>query len=192
MAARPALLVLLTLLGVCAHARKLTQDAPESLYAAVSALPALSTLKTAIDTAGLQEALSDPNLEVTVLVPNNAAFQDLLDDDCQDGDEDSAGKLCSLDQVLADKERLTKILQYHVITQLVPTSAWPATGDAAPVTVPTLLEGATLQLDTEEDDGQLELQVDVAGSDAKLTADRDVKVGKSLVHVIDEVLLPAL
>ena len=34
---------------MCAHARKLTQDAPESLYAAVSALPALSTLKTAID-----------------------------------------------------------------------------------------------------------------------------------------------
>mgnify|MGYP005832201151 CR=1 FL=1 len=60
-----------------------------------------STLVTAIQAAGLEETLSGEG-PYTVFAPTNAAFEKL-----------PAGTLESL---LADKEALTKVLTYHVVS----------------------------------------------------------------------------
>ena len=67
---------------------------------AASDNPALSTLVTAVKTAGLVDTLnSAPN--ITVFAPDNAAFAKI--------------PTATLDKVLADKAELTKILTYHVV-----------------------------------------------------------------------------
>ena len=67
---------------------------------AASANPVLSTLVTAVKQAGLVDTLnSAPN--ITVFAPDNAAFAKI--------------PAATLNQVLANKAELTKILTYHVV-----------------------------------------------------------------------------
>jgi uncharacterized surface protein with fasciclin (FAS1) repeats len=66
---------------------------------AASANPALSTLVAAVKKAGLADTLNSAK-NITVFAPDNAAFAKI--------------PAATLNQVLADKAELTKILTYHV------------------------------------------------------------------------------
>ena len=67
---------------------------------AASANPVLSTLVTAVKKAGLVDTLNSAS-GITVFAPDNAAFAKIPP--------------ATLNQVLADKAELTKILTYHVV-----------------------------------------------------------------------------
>lgn len=64
--------------------------------------PALSTLVTAITTAGLADTLNNAE-QITVFAPTNEAFAKIPQK--------------TLAKVLADKKSLTEILTYHVVEQ---------------------------------------------------------------------------
>ncbi|MFF0427736.1 fasciclin domain-containing protein [Streptomyces sp. NPDC004520] len=76
--------------------------AKDPVATAASNNPALSTLVTAVKTAGLVDTLNNAE-NITVFAPTNDAFAKIPKAD--------------LDKVLADKDMLTKILTYHVVGQ---------------------------------------------------------------------------
>ncbi len=49
-----------------------------TIYSALVATPDLSTLKAAVDAAGLKDTLNDPNLVATVFAPTNKVRASLL------------------------------------------------------------------------------------------------------------------
>ncbi|KAL2641543.1 hypothetical protein R1flu_009130 [Riccia fluitans] len=143
-----------------------------SLYDAVSATKEFEKLKTVIDAAGLKETFSDKSLKITVLGPNNKAFDDLL------------AILSSMNLTLADtitpNNKAASILLYHGIpTPVLSTDLTNGT------TVSTLL-GADYKLTVDTTAGVK--FVTPVNSASVLTA--DVKVCDSVVHIIDAVLLP--
>ncbi|MFE6282672.1 fasciclin domain-containing protein [Streptomyces sp. NPDC057877] len=76
--------------------------AKDPVATAASNNPALSTLVTAVQKAGLVDTLNSAQ-DITVFAPTNDAFAKIPKAD--------------LDAVLNDKEQLTKILTYHVVGQ---------------------------------------------------------------------------
>ncbi|MCT9007059.1 fasciclin domain-containing protein [Streptomyces sp. NPDC054766] len=74
--------------------------AKDPVATAASNNPALSTLVTAVKKAGLVDTLNNAE-NITVFAPTNEAFAKI--------------PKATLDKVLADKARLTKILTYHVV-----------------------------------------------------------------------------
>ncbi|MFJ5829117.1 fasciclin domain-containing protein [Streptomyces sp. NPDC093089] len=76
--------------------------AKDPVATAASHNPALSTLVTAVKQAGLVDTLNNAE-DITVFAPTNDAFAKIPKAD--------------LDKVLADKEKLTEILTYHVVGQ---------------------------------------------------------------------------
>jgi len=101
-----------------------------------------------------------------VFAPTNEAFATALQ---------SLG--LTADQLLADKDTLTKILTYHVIAGAVPSST-VMTMDGQ--SVPTV-NGAKVTIGV---DGQ-----NVTVNDAKVTA-VDIPASNGVIHVIDSVLVP--
>lgn len=82
--------------------------AKDPVATAASNNPVLSTLVTAVKTAGLVDTLNSAQ-NITVFAPTNDAFAKL--------------PKATLDKVLADKALLTKILTYHVVGErLAPAS----------------------------------------------------------------------
>src|SRR4051794_34146504 len=121
-----------------------------------------NTLVAAVKAAGLVETLSGPG-PFTVFAPTNAAFAKL-----------PAGTIAAL---LADKERLTSILTYHVVSGKVMAADIVKSNGATPKTV------NGLPLDIVVRDGK----VYVSGVNV-VTA--DVQASNGVIHVIDAVLLP--
>ncbi|MFI8193232.1 fasciclin domain-containing protein [Streptomyces sp. NPDC085946] len=76
--------------------------AEDPVATAASNNPALSTLVTAVQKAGLVDTLNNAQ-DITVFAPTDDAFAKIPKAD--------------LDKVLNDKEQLTKILTYHVVGQ---------------------------------------------------------------------------
>jgi uncharacterized surface protein with fasciclin (FAS1) repeats len=74
--------------------------AQDPVATAASNNPALSTLVSAVKKAGLVDTLNNAK-DITVFAPTNDAFAKI--------------PKATLDKVLADKARLTKILTYHVV-----------------------------------------------------------------------------
>lgn len=124
---------------------------------------ALSTLVTAVKTAGLVEALSTPNGPYTVFAPTNDAFAKL-----------PAGVLSYL---LAHPTELADVLLYHVLDHRV-----YSTQIVNFLRVPTLLRGEELVFVIAGG------KVLVNGNSTVLTA--DVQCSNGAVHVIDTVLIP--
>jgi len=139
--------------------------------------PEFTTLLTAVTLAdpSVLEALSDPEAELTVFAPTDAAFEALAE---ALGEE-------AFGAILEDQEALTNILLYHVVGAAV-MSETVVTLDGEEVE--TLLEGATLTV------GVGEAMDDTTGVTLNETVNViavDVTVGNSVVHVIDAVLVPA-
>jgi uncharacterized surface protein with fasciclin (FAS1) repeats len=120
------------------------------------------TLVTAVKAAGLVETLSGPG-PFTVFAPTDAAFAKLPD-----------GTVTAL---LADKDKLTAILTYHVLSGKVVAADIVKSNGATPTTV------NGLPLDIVVRGGK----VYVNGANV-VTA--DVQASNGVIHVIDAVLLP--
>lgn len=118
-----------------------------------------STLVAAVKAADLVETLSSEG-PFTVFAPTNDAFAAL-------GKE-------TLDAVLADKEKLTSILTYHVAPEKLMAA------DVLGKTSITTVQG-----------GELFVAAQPAPmiNDAKITA-TDIEASNGVIHVIDKVLLP--
>ncbi len=118
-----------------------------------------TTLVAAIKAAGLVNALKGDG-PFTVFAPTNAAFAKL-----------PAG---TVDALLADKEKLTQILTYHVVPGKVMAA------DVAGIDSATTLQGQSIPIDTSNG---------VRVGDAGVVA-TDIVASNGVIHVIDTVLIP--
>lgn len=121
------------------------------------------TLVTALEAAGLVETLQGPG-RFTVFAPNDAAFAKL-----------PAG---AVEALLADQEKLTAVLTYHVVPGLIMAADIVKAQGARPATV----NGAPLDIVLR--DGK----VYVNGAQV-VTA--DIVTSNGVIHVIDTVLMPS-
>lgn len=118
------------------------------------------TLLTAIDAAGLTEALSGEG-PFTVFAPTDAAFAEVPAD--------------QLEALLADTEALTAVLTYHVVSGKV-GSAQVVELDSAET-----LQGSSVDIAT--DNGQVRV-------DGANVVKVDIEASNGIIHVIDAVITP--
>jgi len=118
-----------------------------------------TTLVTAVQTAGLVETLKGEG-PFTVFAPNDQAFAKIPSD--------------QLNALLADKEKLTAVLLYHVVPGKVMAA------DVAGLTSAKTVQGQEIRIDTS--DG-------VKVNDAKVIQ-TDIVASNGVIHVIDTVLMP--
>ncbi|NRA42320.1 MAG: fasciclin domain-containing protein, partial [Pseudomonadales bacterium] len=149
-----------------------TADSVDDLSSLVTAVSAFEDIAT---------ALSDPDADLTVFAPTNAAFDGL----CETLGVDGTGDTCVtglVDALTADT--VADVLTYHVLGNRVDaaTAVSVAEGEAgAGRLVPTLLEGNSVAATLTGN----QLYINTS---AVTTADVDTTNG--VVHVIDKVLLP--
>lgn len=125
--------------------------------------PILSTLVSAVQAAGLLDTLNGAE-HITVFAPDNEAFAKI--------------PKATLEQVLADKALLTKILTYHVVgEQLSP--------DRLNGTLTTLEKG-TLKVDGTAPD----VTVGATGTEAHVVCG-NIQTANATVYIIDSVMMPA-
>ena len=130
-----------------------------------------STLVAAVQAAGLEDALADPEATHTVFAPTNEAFDAALE---------SLG--LTAEELLADTETLATILTYHVLGDVVTSSDIAAAGtEEIPVDT---LAGEELVV-VVGDDGTVGFADQTA---TVVTA--DIEASNGVIHVIDAVLLP--
>lgn len=139
-----------------------TGMAQDPAATAASNNPELSTLVTAVQTAGLVDTLNGDG-PFTIFAPANAAFEAIPAD--------------TLQAVLADQEQLTSILTYHVIAG-EKLSADQLVEQGSAVTV----QGDELQFSDEG--GSLMVNGMATGVCV------DVPTANATVHIIDAVLMP--
>ena len=126
------------------------------------------TLATALTEAGLVETLKGDG-PLTVFAPTDEAFAALPDG--------------ALDDLVADKEKLTEVLTYHVVAGEVMASAVAGMdGDKV-----TTVQGGTFTVKVA--DGKVSL-TDAAGNTVNVIQ-TDVTASNGVIHVIDGVLMPA-
>ena len=117
------------------------------------------TLAKALNAAGLVDDLKGEG-PFTVFAPTDEAFAKIPD--------------AKLQALLADKEKLTRVLTYHVVPGKVMAA------DVASMSKAKTLAGPSLRIES----GQ-----DVRVDDAKVTK-TDVLASNGVIHVIDTVLMP--
>ncbi len=159
---------------------------PTTFVSIVTSSDDFNILALAVTAAGLVPDLSDPEADLTVFAPTDAAFVALANDLGLDVDPDDeqgvfdalAGALAGLNE--GDPIPLLKnILLYHVSP-----GAKLLADVAALEDVPTLLNGATFSpLDGKLVDNEPDLK------DPGLVQ-TDLEVGNGVIHVIDRVLIP--
>ena len=140
-----------------ASAAAMTNDIVQTATEAGS----FSTLLTAATAAGLVETLQGEG-PYTVLAPTDEAFAAL-----------PAG---TLEGLLADKEALTKVLLYHVVSGNVTSD------QIVELTSADLVEGSPIAIAVK--DGMVYL------NDSAKVVTPDVMASNGVIHVIDQVLLP--
>jgi uncharacterized surface protein with fasciclin (FAS1) repeats len=122
--------------------------------------PRFSTLTTAVIEAGLVEVLSGEG-PFTVFAPTDEAFSKLPNE--------------TLQAVLADKEQLTAILTYHVLSGKVMSE------DVVKISSAETVQGG-------------ELKIEVVGNSVMVNNARviitDIEASNGVIHVIDTVLIP--
>lgn len=122
-----------------------------------------TTLVAALKATGLDATLADPAANFTVFAPTDAAFARLGQD--------------TINALLADTEKLSKILTYHVLNREVNAAgAIASAGDTI-----TTVNGADLGLSLEGD----QLLVNTA-----TVTSTDIVTDNGIIHVIDAVLMP--
>ncbi|NUS71900.1 MAG: fasciclin domain-containing protein [Corynebacteriales bacterium] len=129
---------------------------------AASNNPALSTLVTAVQTAGLGETLNGAQ-NITVFAPANAAFEKIPAEDLQ--------------AVLADDAMLKKVLTYHVVGERITPDKL---GTAGPYKT---LEGGELTVTGSGTD------YTVNGNSKVICG--NVQTANATVYIVDSVLMPA-
>lgn len=133
--------------------------------------PDFSTLVTAVQSAGLADTLATTQ-DITVFAPTNAAFDSTL------------GELgITAEQLLANNDLTTTVLQYHVVGQKIDAAAALQSND---VEITTLQGGKF----TVKVDGSNVSLVDACNRTVKVVK-TDIMATNGIIHVIDKVLLPA-
>jgi len=120
-----------------------------------------STLVTALKAAGLDRTLAGPG-PFTVFAPTDEAFAKIPKAD--------------LDALLADKDKLTAVLTYHVVAGKV------LAADVVKLDSAETVQGQSVAIETANG-------VTVAGANVTKT---DVLASNGVIHVIDTVILPKL
>jgi uncharacterized surface protein with fasciclin (FAS1) repeats len=134
---------------------------PKNIVEVAAGNPDFSTLVSLVKDAGLVDALQAEG-PYTVFAPNNDALDKLPPE--------------TLDALKGDKEKLKKVLLYHVVQGKVMAS------DVKSGVVPTL-EGQDLTIKVE--DGK------VMVNDAEVIG-ADVEASNGVIHVINTVLVPSM
>ena len=119
-----------------------------------------NTLVTALDVAGLVGVLQNGG-PFTVFAPTDDAFAKIPTE--------------TLESVLNDKETLTKILTYHVVSGKV------SSADIMKINKAATLQGGEINIDTSNG-------VVIDSNSNVITA--DIKANNGIIHVIDTVLMP--
>lgn len=145
-------------LAFCAPARAADQDA-KSIVDTAKGAGQFKTLLAAVEAAGLTETLMGKG-PFTVFAPTDAAFAKL-------GNE-------TIEAVLKDKEKLTAILKYHVVSGKVMAK------DVVKLTSADTLNGAL----------PIKIQGDTVMVGQAKVIKTDIECGNGVIHVIDTVLLP--
>lgn len=156
---RAALLVCLSFPALAGHHEKSDK---QDIVAVASANEDFSTLVTAVKAAGLVGTLKQKG-PYTVFAPTNDAFDNLPDG--------------TLDMLLKpeNKDKLKKVLTYHVVAQKVTAK------QAMNMSAADSVEGSNLTLMTS--DGN------VMVNDATVVK-ADIMASNGIIHVIDKVILP--
>jgi transforming growth factor-beta-induced protein len=144
-----------------------------------------TTLLTAVAAANpaVLEALSDPDAELTVFAPTDAAFAAAA----EALGEETFGAL------LADPDALAGVLLYHVVPGTVhshdlATIMMDSEDMTAPLIVDTALEGTAIAISVDEDgNAYINASEDSDGAPIIIT---DIDASNGVIHVIDGVLLP--
>ena len=118
-----------------------------------------NTLVTAVKAAGLVDTLKGDG-PFTVFAPTDEAFAKIPEADLQ--------------AILADKDKLTAILTYHVVPGKVTAS------DVSKLTSAKTVQGQSIRIDTSSG---------VKVNDASVVK-ADVMASNGVIHVIDTVILP--
>jgi transforming growth factor-beta-induced protein len=183
---RLVLLFALFLLALPVFAQEESPTIAEIVVASAEGeTPEFTTLLAALGLAdpAVLEALSDPEAELTVFAPTDAAFAALAE---VMGEEGFAA-------VLADPAILTDILLYHVLDGAV-YSADVVTllGENEAVVPAVTLNGQFLNVTATVDDmGAVDLEEGIMVGTANLVLEMvDIEASNGLIHVIDAVLLP--
>ena len=175
------LLIAVLLVGVFVAVPAFAQDAEPTIAEVVVASASaevheFATLLAAVSAAdpAVLEALSNPEAELTVFAPTDAAFAALAE---ALGEEAFAG-------ILADPEALTSILLFHVLDGVVMSADVVAALEAneGSFSVPTL-NGQ--YADISEDMGAI--YVDGAPLNLEMV---DIAAANGVIHVIDAVMVP--
>jgi uncharacterized surface protein with fasciclin (FAS1) repeats len=173
------LIAVVLLVGVLAAVPAFAQDQTiaDIVVASASAdVPEFSTLLAAVQAAdpGVLAALSDPEAELTVFAPTDAAFAALAE---ALGEE-------AFNAVLADTEQLTSILLFHVVEGRVGSADVVAGLDANEDSlVAPSLNGQYIDI-TRDDMG---IYINGAPLNLEMV---DIEASNGVVHVIDAVMLP--
>ena len=118
-----------------------------------------STLVTAVKAAGLVDLLKGDG-PFTVFAPSDDAFKKIPAE--------------TLKALLADKEQLTKVLTYHVVSGKVMAS------DVVGMTSATSAQGQEIKIDT---------TAGVKVNNANVIA-TDIVASNGVIHIIDTVIMP--
>merc|ERR1711871_119230 len=160
-------------------------SSPATLVETASAVPDFSTLVAALQAADLASAFDDMSQKVTVFAPTNAAFEKLF-----------AAENVTAEEVLANKDFLTKVLKYHVAGSVLPFESL-VDGESI-----STLEGEDLGVSTAQvqyTNYAFGFPIGVASTDAKTVlgsasnatiVQGNVWSCNGVIPVIDEVLLP--
>lgn len=126
-----------------------------------------TTLVAALSCTGLVDAVADPNAELTVFAPSDAAFAAAGLD---------ATNICST----FDTDTLTTVLLYHVVGERRPS---PSVINGKNKMIGMLAGGSIFPV------GSGSLTINANGSTVNIVA-ADILASNGIIHVIDFVLLP--
>jgi len=166
--------VTLLLIAACCLSNSEARHQPQRLLLQDSLKPVVtdllgcgqtfSILKAAVSKAGLLEALTAPDADITLFAPTNQAFQVALD------------KLGLTKDELLESDDLADILKYHVIPGKILSKDIPEG-----LTKQRTLLGPEITIINEADSIKI--------NDANVEY-ADLEAQNGVVHVIDQVLLP--
>lgn len=154
--------------------------------------PEFATLLTAVQAAdpAVLEALANPEAELTVFAPTDAAFAALAE---ALGEE-------AFGEILADPAALTEILLYHVVDGVIVSGdvvAALSEGEADDMgtvaAAVTTLSDQFVEVTGTITEGELDLEAGIFIDEAGLILEMvDIEADNGVIHVIDAVLVPEL
>ena len=139
-----------------------TSQNDENIVEVAIAAGSFNTLVAAVKAAGLVETLSGPG-PFTVFAPTDEAFAQIPEAD--------------LNALLADKEALTAVLTYHVVTGAVRST------DVVKLSSAETVNGQSVTIKTM--DGKVMI-------DGATVVSADIEASNGIIHVIDKVILPQM